>query len=60
MPEQTSQNSEYLVEARSLTKHFPIKGGIFQRTQALVKAVENVSFNIRRGETLGLVGNRFR
>jgi len=56
MPEQTPQSSEYLVEARSLTKHFPVKGGVFQSTQAWVKAVENVSFNIRRGETLGLVG----
>jgi peptide/nickel transport system ATP-binding protein/oligopeptide transport system ATP-binding protein len=56
MPEQQIPNSDYLIEARSLTKHFPVKGGVFQRTQAWVKAVENVSFNIRRGETLGLVG----
>jgi oligopeptide/dipeptide ABC transporter ATP-binding protein len=56
MPEQQTLTSEFLIEARSLTKHFPVKGGVFQRTQAWVKAVENVSFNIRRGETLGLVG----
>lgn len=56
MSEQTSPNSDYLVEAHSLTKHFPVKGGVFQRTQAWVKAVDNVSFKIRRGETLGLVG----
>ena len=48
--------TDTLVEARSLTKHFPVKGGILQRTQAWVKAVDNVSLTIRRGETLGLVG----
>jgi oligopeptide transport system ATP-binding protein len=45
-----------LVEVRDLVKHFPIKGGILQRTVGLVQAVEGVSFEIRRGETLGLVG----
>jgi peptide/nickel transport system ATP-binding protein/oligopeptide transport system ATP-binding protein len=56
MPEQQTQTTETLIEARSLVKHFPVKGGVFQRTQAWVKAVDNVSFTIRRGETLGLVG----
>jgi oligopeptide/dipeptide ABC transporter ATP-binding protein len=56
MSNQTNPNSEYLIEARSLTKNFPVKGGIFQRTDEWVKAVENVSFFIKRGETLGLVG----
>jgi oligopeptide/dipeptide ABC transporter ATP-binding protein len=56
MPEQQTQKQDILVEARSLTKHFPVKGGVLQRTQAWVKAVENVSLFIRRGETLGLVG----
>jgi len=45
-----------LVEVRNLVKHFPIKGGILQRTVAVVQAVDDVSFEIRRGETLGLVG----
>jgi peptide/nickel transport system ATP-binding protein/oligopeptide transport system ATP-binding protein len=45
-----------LVEVRDLVKHFPIRGGILQRTIASVQAVDGVSFTIRRGETLGLVG----
>ena len=45
-----------LVEVRNLVKHFPIKGGVLQRTVAQVQAVDDVSFDIRRGETLGLVG----
>jgi len=45
-----------LVEVRHLVKYFPIKGGILQRTVGLVQAVDDVSFDVRRGETLGLVG----
>jgi oligopeptide/dipeptide ABC transporter, ATP-binding protein, C-terminal domain len=45
-----------LVEVRDLVKHFPVHGGILQRTVGMVQAVDGVSFDIRRGETLGLVG----
>ncbi|MCS7061250.1 MAG: ABC transporter ATP-binding protein [Anaerolineae bacterium] len=45
-----------LLQVQSLVKYFPIRGGILQRTVAQVKAVDNVSFTIKRGETLGLVG----
>ncbi|MBA2702039.1 MAG: ATP-binding cassette domain-containing protein, partial [Chloroflexi bacterium] len=45
-----------LVEVRDLVKHFPIQGGILQRTVGVVQAVDGVSFDIGRGETLGLVG----
>ncbi len=45
-----------LVELRGLTKSFPVKGGVLQRTVAAVKAVDGVDLVIRRGETLGLVG----
>jgi oligopeptide/dipeptide ABC transporter ATP-binding protein len=45
-----------LVEVRDLVKHFPIHGGVLQRTVAQVQAVDGVNFDIFRGETLGLVG----
>ncbi|MBX5456261.1 MAG: dipeptide ABC transporter ATP-binding protein [Thermogemmatispora sp.] len=45
-----------LVEVKGLKVHFPIKGGLFNRTIAQVKAVDGVDLAIRRGETLGLVG----
>jgi len=48
--------SDYLVEAKGVYKWFPIKGGILSRTVGYVKAVEDVSFGVRKGETLGLVG----
>jgi ABC-type oligopeptide transport system ATPase subunit len=45
-----------LVEVKDLVKHFPVRGGILQRTVGVVQAVDGVSFDIQRGETLGLVG----
>lgn len=45
-----------LVDVKGLKVHFPIKGGILNRTVANVKAVDGVDMFIRRGETLGLVG----
>ncbi len=47
---------EVLMEVRDLTKYFPITGGLFSRVVGHVKAVDGVSFDLRRGETLGLVG----
>lgn len=47
---------ENLLEVRNLKKYFPIKGGVFSRTVANVKAVEDVSLNIKPGEVVGLVG----
>lgn len=48
---------EILLEVNNLKKYFPIRSGnIFQKNQMQVKAVDNVSFKLRKGETLGLVG----
>lgn len=47
---------EILLEVKNLTKKFPIKGGILAREIGAVSAVNNVSFSIKKGETLGLVG----
>jgi oligopeptide/dipeptide ABC transporter ATP-binding protein len=49
-------NAVPLVEARGLSKYFPIHGGMFRRVVAELKAVDDVSFVIHRGRTLGLVG----
>jgi oligopeptide transport system ATP-binding protein len=48
--------ADTLLEVDRLVKYFPVRGGMLQRTVAWVKAVDDVSFFIRRGETLGLVG----
>ncbi|MEO6940980.1 MAG: oligopeptide/dipeptide ABC transporter ATP-binding protein [Candidatus Kapaibacterium sp.] len=48
--------AENLLEVKGLKKYFPIKKGVFSKTVGYVKAVDDVSFTIRQGETLGLVG----
>ena len=48
--------SEYLLEVRDLVKYFPIKSSFFKKTIGNVKAVDGVSFKIKRGTTMGLVG----
>ncbi len=48
---------EPILSVRNLVKHFPLTQGIiFQRKVGAVRAVDGLSFDIRRGETLGLVG----
>lgn len=49
-------DQEVLIKIEDLVMHFPIKRGVFQRTVGYVHAVDGVSFEIHRGETLGLVG----
>jgi oligopeptide transport system ATP-binding protein len=53
---QTAPANDDLLVVRNLKKYFPIKRGVFQRKVGDVKAVDGVSFTIKKGETLGLVG----
>ena len=48
--------AENLLEVKNLKKYFPVKAGIFKKTVAHVKAVDDISFAVKEGETLGLVG----
>ena len=48
--------SATLLEVRDLQMHFPVKEGVFQRARKVCRAVDGVSFTLRAGETLGLVG----
>jgi oligopeptide transport system ATP-binding protein len=53
----TPLDSQPLVQVKNLTKHFPVlRGLVLQRQVGLVRAVDGISFDIQRGETLGLVG----
>lgn len=47
---------QYILMVNSLKKYFPIKGGMLSKTMGYVKAVDGVTFNLKRGTTMGLVG----
>jgi oligopeptide/dipeptide ABC transporter ATP-binding protein len=53
---QIPTNGKYLVDVKDLKKHFPVRSGFFRRVTAQVRAVDGVSFSIKHGECLGLVG----
>ena len=56
MPNENNHKGETLVEVKNLVKYFPVRAGLLQRVVNHVKAVDDVSFFVRKGETLGLVG----
>jgi peptide/nickel transport system ATP-binding protein/oligopeptide transport system ATP-binding protein len=56
LPENSSTENKDLIQVKNLVTYFPVRSGLFQRTVAWVQAVDDVSFSIRAGETLGLVG----
>ena len=47
---------DYILQVKDLKKYFPIKGGMLSRVVGQVKAVDGVTFNLSRGQTMGLVG----
>ncbi|QAA32970.1 ABC transporter ATP-binding protein [Clostridium manihotivorum] len=51
-----NNSEEILIEVKDLKKHFPVKNGLIGGSKKVVKAVDGVSFQIRKGETFGLVG----
>ena len=51
-----NQQSDNILEVSHLKKYFPIKGGMFGKQVGAVKAVDDVSFTLKRGTTMGLVG----
>ena len=52
----TAANNDILLQVENLVKHFPINRGLLQKQVGAVRAVDDVSFYVKRGETLGLVG----
>ncbi|MER7729461.1 dipeptide ABC transporter ATP-binding protein [Streptomyces erythrochromogenes] len=56
LPAQATDSPEPLLKVTGLTKHFPITKGLLRRQSGAVKAVDGLDFDVRRGETLGIVG----
>ncbi len=58
MSQKTASNvlQDDLIQVQGLKKYFPVRSGVMQRVSAQVQAVDDISFDIHQGETLGLVG----
>jgi len=54
--EPVEYDPQYILMVNNLKKYFPIKGGLLQKTVGYVKAVDGITFNLKRGTTMGLVG----
>jgi oligopeptide/dipeptide ABC transporter ATP-binding protein len=54
--EQPAPGGDVLLRIRGLKKHFPVKQGLLKRTSGYLQAVDGIDLDVRRGETLGLVG----
>ena len=54
--EPVTYDPQYILMVNNLKKYFPIKGGMLQKTVGYVKAVDGITFNLKRGTTMGLVG----
>lgn len=56
MGDNKANKSPYILEVKDLKKYFPVRGGLMNRVVGHVKAVDGVTFNLKRGTTMGLVG----
>ena len=56
MSNKDNTGNSILLEGKNLKKYFPVRRGIFARVNAWIKAVDDINIQIKKGETLGLVG----
>lgn len=54
--EELKPNSEYILEVKNLKKYFPLNRNFFGKPQTYLRAVDNVSFGVKKGQTIGVVG----
>ena len=55
-PIQTPAQEEYLLQVKNLKKYFPMNKSFLKKNQTFLKAVDGISFNLKRGKTVGIVG----
>lgn len=54
--EELKPNPEYILEVKNLKKYFPLNRNFFGKPQTYLRAVDNVSFGVKKGQTIGVVG----